>query len=84
MASTAAPVLINIDDSGNLLKGYFTIASVANNTTTDFSNWSKNIIFADGIPSTSAGVGTTISAGVVTWLISTGTPNLLVEIVCGQ
>jgi hypothetical protein len=84
MAATNAPVLIDVGLEGNLQTMYFTISAVANNTTTDFSAWSKNIISAHGIPSTSAGVGSTISAGVVTWLISTGTPNLVVRLVCGQ
>lgn len=84
MAATAAPSLQDVGQEGNLQSMYFTIASVADTNTTDFSNWSKNILFVEGVPSTSAGIGATISAGVVTWHVSTGTPNLIVRVVCGQ
>lgn len=84
MAATNTPALQDVGQEGNLQTLYFTITAVANNTTTDFSNWSKNIIYVEGVPSTSAGVGATISAGIVTWLVSAGTPNMLVRIVLGQ
>lgn len=84
MAATNTPVLQDVGQEGNLQTIYFTISAVANTNTTDFSNWAKNIIFVSGIPSTSASVGATVSAGIVTWAISAGTPNLLVRVVIGQ
>ena len=81
MADTAAPVLIHITTEDDLQVAYFTIAAVANNTTTDFSKqWTKAITFVDASPSTAVAVGSTTSAGVVTWLISSGTPNLVVRL----
>ena len=81
MAATANPANLKVTTEGDLQILYCTIASVANTNTTDFSRWSKNILYVSGVPSTSAGIGATVSAGVVTWAVSTGTPNLLVKLV---
>ena len=62
----------------DLVRLYFTLSSVANGDTTDVSAWGKSVLVVDAFPSTSAGVGGTISAGVITWAISAGTPNLIV------
>jgi len=80
MAATNTPALVSVTTEGAIQVAYFTIASVANTNTTDFSNWSKNIIDVQATPSTSAGIGATVSGGTVTWAVSTGTPNLIVRL----
>ena len=82
MAATAAPVLQHNTTEDDLQIAYFTIASVANTNTTDFgAQWTKAIVMVDATPSTAVSVGATVSGGVVTWAISSGTPNLVVRLV---
>lgn len=80
MADTAVPANIKVETEGDVQVLYCTIASVADTNTTDFSKWSKRILHVSGVPSTTAAIGATVSAGVVTWKVSTGTPNLLVRL----
>lgn len=58
----------------------FTLTSVADGDTCSVANFFKTIVELGLTPSTSAGVGATTSAGVITFKVSTGTPDIKVRV----
>ena len=69
------------ETEGDLQVMYFKILAVSTGDTVDISNWFKAI---DGITltgSTTAGLGFTASAGVLTIGVSTGTPDIWFRVV---
>jgi len=81
--AAVAPANLKVETEGDLQVLYFTLASVANNDTTDISKFFKTVRGIDARPSTSAAIGATHSAGTITWLVSAGTPNLIVRVAGG-
>lgn len=74
-AKTLANVKLEVE--GDLQVLYCTIASVTDGDTADISSYFKSVLGLQAIASTTAAVGATVSAGVVTFKISSGTPNLI-------
>ena len=74
---------IKVETEGDQQILYGTVASVTDADTTTVATFFKTIRGISAIASTSAAVGATHSAGVITWKISSGTPNLIVRIAGG-
>lgn len=74
------PSAVRLESEGDLLHVFFTLSAVGNNDTVDLSAYFGTVIGISLTPSTAAGsTGATISGATVTFLVASGTPNLLCE-----
>lgn len=81
MAARTMPTTTKVETEGDLQIVYFTLTAVSDADTLDVSAFFKAITMISLTPSTSAGAGaTTASTGIVTFKISTGTPDLKIRL----